>query len=164
MNENENNQQVYGTELEENGKACREVFSNALSILGKAMSEIVKSVDATNGLSTIIQNLTDSLQCVVVETFPTSENLHQILYDSLIKECETAGRMGWCFHGIEGVGDELSVLFFRKMKKNIDDGISTLESVDSYIAKQFTKEIIDDVSVKTKKCCLKKTKKNFKRQ
>lgn len=140
-----------------------EGLKNALSLFGDTMTEIVKNVDITNGLSTIVQDFTNSLRSAILESFPQPffKSFRQDLVDSLIRECEVAGSMGWCFHGIDGLGDELSVLFFRQMKRDIDDGKITLESVDSYIAKQFTKEIISDVSVKTEEMLSKEDKEKF---
>lgn len=153
MNENEINQPVDDAELEEIGEAGREGASVALSILGNAMSEIAKSVNITNGLSSIIQDFSNSLRSAVAEIFPTSyfEDLYQQLSDSLIEEHAAAGSIGWCFTNIDGLGDELSFVFFRNGKSYIDNGDANIADIDSYVTKQFSKEIIDDIALKTEK-------------
>lgn len=153
MNENETNQPVDEAELEKIGEAGIKGASVALSILGSAMSEIAKSVDITNGLSAIMQDFSKHVRSAVAEIFSASyfENLRQQLSDSLIEECEAAGSMGWCFHNIDGLGDELSFVFFRNGKNYIDNGEATIADIDSYVTKQFSKEIIADIALKTEK-------------
>ncbi len=125
--------------------------SEAVSAIGKAMYELVTNTDITKNLSDIVHSFSDRIRDSLSNIFPKGyfTSIHQKLLDAIIAECETAGSMGWCIHNIDGVCDELSATFFREEKCCIDDGDTSIAEIDFYIAKQFSKETVDGIVLKT---------------
>ena len=167
MNDNEINQPVDDAEHEEIGEAGIKGASVALSILGNAMSEIVKNVDISTNLSNALDSLASSIRASVAEICfkPLAgiigEAFKNAIRTGMIDEAEAAGRLGWCFYNIDGLADDFSVTYFREKKNAIDNSETTLAKVDEDLSKLFTKEIVESICLDTEMLLLPEDKIKF---